>query len=347
MSTPARIALLKPSSLGDIVHALPVLTAVRTLYPAAEITWIVHRAFAELLHGHPHLDGLITLDRGLMRRSWWRGSLEAMRVLRQIRARRFDLVLDLQGLLRSGIMCWWSGAPRTLGFANAREGARWCYREVVAVPADVVHAVDRNWLFVAHLGGGHLAKQFLLPTNPAAESWAAATLARHARPWWAVNLGTRWETKRWPVRHFVQLLERAMAKYAGTAILVGGPDESRLGQEFIAQARGPAVNLIGQTTLPQLTAVLRLADVMVSNDSGPLHLADALGKPVVAPYTCTSPARTGPYHGRGGAVPTGVACAASYLKRCDKMICMTELIPDRLFPAVEAALQSCSARHSA
>jgi lipopolysaccharide heptosyltransferase I len=338
LTPPHRIALLKPSALGDIVHALPVLSALRQMYPAAEITWIVNRLYEPLLQGHPDLDRTIGFDRGMAKAGWWQATTGFLRFLKQLRRERFDWVIDLQGLLRTGIMTWASGAKQTIGLANAREGATWCYRHRLTVPTAEMHAVDRYWLVIEALGWGDLPKRFLLPRQPLAEEWAVRQLLPWPKPWVMLNLGTRWETKRWPVAHFAALAQEAQTVYGATPILVGGPDETRLGEEFQHLCSGKVLNLIGQSSLPQLVSLLARADLMISNDSGPLHLADALGRPVIAPYTCTSIRRTGPYNQVQGAVATQVWCAASYLKKCPRMECMTELTPARLLPLLHRNL---------
>jgi lipopolysaccharide heptosyltransferase II len=278
----------------------------------------------------------LAFDRGAT--GWFRGSREFLRFLRQIREQRFDLVVDLQGLLRTGLMTWASRAPRKVGLSDAREGARGFYTDVVTVPRPDMHAVDRYWLVAEALGVSELPKRFTLPSDEASRQWVEERLRSRPRPWVMMSLGTRWETKRWPVEHFVELARRSLTAFGGTIVLVGGPAETNLAQRFCEANSTTTIDLTGKTSLPQLTALLALADVMVSNDSGPLHLAAALNRPVVAPYTCTSPARTGPYGATQGAVPTQVWCAASYLKRCRRLDCMAELTPDRLWPVLKAAL---------
>jgi ADP-heptose:LPS heptosyltransferase len=209
-----------------------------------------------------------------------------------------------------------------------------------------MHAVDRYWLVIHALGIDHQPKRFRLPIDANDRLWAATHLQPRPRPWIMLNLGTRWETKRWPVASFATLAGRALQAYGGTIVLVGGPEEQNLARRFEEVHAGPLLDLTGQTNLKQLAAVLAQADVMVSNDSGPLHLAAALGRPVLAPYTCTSPLRTGPYQCPDGAVATEVWCAASYRKHCRRMDCMRELTPDRLWPALEALLSRWQ-KHSA
>ncbi|HYH66717.1 MAG TPA: glycosyltransferase family 9 protein [Urbifossiella sp.] len=340
--TPERIALIKPSALGDVVHALPVLSALRRTFPAARITWVVNAAYEPLLAGHPDLTDTLPFDRGAARKGWRAAAAYSTRFVAELRRRRFDLVLDLQGLLRSGLMTLATGARRRVGFANAREGARYAYTQRVKVPdADRIHAVDRYWRVAEAVGAGDGPKRFHVPLRPDAVSWANDTLAAFPRPRIAVGVGARWVTKRWPPEHFAELLRRAQARAGGSAVFVGGGDDTPMSQEAARGLAGPALDLTGKTSLPHLAAVLAACDVMLSNDTGPLHLAAALGRPCVAPYTCTRAAKHGPYGSPGGGVETTVPCAGSYLKACPNgTICFADLTPDRLWPPLAEALDA-------
>jgi lipopolysaccharide heptosyltransferase I len=344
-----RIALIKPSSLGDIIHSLPVLTALRRRFPHAYIAWIVNRSYELLLRGHPDLDEVIPFDRTHSAGDLRAALLRHLQFCRQLRDRSFDLVIDLQGLFRSAVISLISGAGRRVGLSAAREGAPWFYTDVVPV-ADVnaIHAVDRYWLAAEALGAGAGPKQFTVPVSTADRDWAETALAGCPRPWLMVGVGSRWETKRWPLEHFTTLLRKAQERYGGTAVFVGGRDESLLARKVARRLHGSFCDLTGQTILPHLAAVLEQADVMIANDTGPLHLAAALGRPVVAPYTCTKVLLNGPYGAERGTVETRVWCQGSYLKRCDRLECMTELTPFRLWPILQEVLHAWEQRcHSA
>jgi len=187
-----RIALIKPSALGDIIHALPVLTALRQRFPQAYIAWVVNRGYAELLRGHPDLDAILTFDR----RATTSGPFTALRshgrFLQEMRQGRFDLVIDLQGLFRSGLMAAYSKARRRVGLSSAREGAHWFYTDVVPV-ADfqALHAVDRYWLVADAFGVGQVPKSFRLPRFDAEGQWAVSLLRDCPRPWIALGVGSR------------------------------------------------------------------------------------------------------------------------------------------------------------
>jgi heptosyltransferase I len=333
-----RIALLKPSALGDIVHSLPVLTALRRRYPEAHIAWVVNRGYEPLLRGHPDLDETIPFDRGAARCGPVLGALSFARFLSRLRARRFDLVLDLQGLFRSALMTLATGAERRVGLSSAREGAAWFYTDVVPVAdSNALHAVERYWLLAEALGASGPVR-FRVPLPGAARDWAADLLRDCPRPWLVLGVGSRWPTKRWPPRHFAELARRAHARFGGTTLFIGGGDEADLSRQTAALLTGPVRDLTGATTLPQLAALLSLADAVVANDTGPLHLAAALGRPVVAPYTCTQVRLTGPYGAFAGAVETTVWCRGSLRKRCDRLECLAELTPDRLWPILQGIL---------
>lgn len=325
---PKRIVLIKPSALGDIVHALPVLTALRQRFPKAHIAWVVQRAYEPLLRGHPDLSEIMLFERR-------GGPVAFLCLLAELRERQFDLAVDLQGLLRTGAMTAATLAPVRLGLEGAREGSRHFYTDVLSLAdRDRMHAVDRYWHVAEAFDVAESPKQFRFPNDERARRWIDETMSRWPRPWIAVAPGARWETKRWPVEHFAALATRAQQRFGGTVVLAGNRDwDSTL--EF----RGPHVDLVGETSLPQLVALLAAVDVLIANDSGPLHIAAALGTPVVAPYTCTQVARHGPYGQFQQAVATTVPCAGSYLKRCERLDCFRELTPDRLWPALAEVLQ--------
>ena len=334
-----RIGLIKPSALGDIVHALPVLTALRRRFPDARITWVVNRTYEPLLRGHPDLDATLPFDRGAIRGGLMSAGRELYRLARVLRSQQFDLVVDLQGLLRSGLMTLATRAPRRVGLSSAREGATRCYTDVIQnTSLDSGHAVDRYWRVAEELGVGDGPKIFRVQVPEAESKWAREQLSELPRPWLMLGVGARWLTKRWPPNHFAALVQRSIERFGGSVILVGSRDEANVAQATAQQLSAPLRDLTGQTTLMQVAALLSQADVMIANDTGPLHLAVALGRPVVAPYTCTSVATTGPYGQFHRAVESRVWCHGSCVKKCPRLECMDELTPDRLWPALEEVL---------
>ncbi|MFQ3592282.1 MAG: glycosyltransferase family 9 protein [Gemmataceae bacterium] len=321
--------LIKPSALGDIVQSLPVLSGLRQRWPSASFAWVVNEAFAGLLQGHPDLEQVLIFPR---RRGWYR----LPHLIAQLRG--YDLAIDLQGLMRSAALTWLSGAPRRVGFRHSREGAWLAYTDWLDTPVKQMPAVLANWSAALALGCTGPPAPIRLGITARHRQRAAELLAGVPRPLIAVHAGASWKTKRWPVEHFATLLRLAQERFDAGVVAVGGPGEEPLA------ARLPAhVNLVGRTDLLTLAAVLQSAQLMLSNDSGPMHLAAALGTPVVAPFTCTSPLRAGPYGQGHTVVATSVPCAASYLRRCPTMHCMQELRPERLWPALARVLAAAQA----
>jgi lipopolysaccharide heptosyltransferase I len=330
--------LIKPSALGDVVQAMPVLSALRAKFPNAHIAWVVNKSYADILAGHPHLDEAIIFDRGRSH-PLTPGAWRSMRRLRDLlRGRRFDLVIDLQCLFRSGLMAWATRAPRRVGLSDAREGARAFYTDVVQIPRENMSASDRYWLIAEALGLGSASKQFLFGLTRAELEWADGQLRDQCGLRVAVHAGARWATKRWPAEYFAEVIRRMACDFGVSVVLIGGPAETAAAEQIESAVPGMCLNLVGQTTLKQLAALLTRVRLVLTNDSGPMHLASALGTPVAGLFTCTSPERARPYGDGHMLFATSVWCAASYLKKCSRLECMSELTPDRIWPELAGRL---------
>jgi heptosyltransferase-1 len=331
---PERVCLIKPSSLGDVVHALPTLEALRLLWPSARISWVVNRSLVGLLEGHPALDDVIPFDRGSARFSP-AGLASIAGFARSLRSRRFDVAIDLQGLLRSGLMTWATGAPVRVGLAEAREGATRFYDRAIATPPGTTHIVEKL-LAVAHaFGAPHAPARFRVACPEEDRAWARKTLAPVPGPRLVLNVGARWLTKRWPPAQFAEVALRAVETFGCGLVAVGAPEDRPLVDELTASLKGlPMLDLCGATNLTRLTAVLAEADLVLSNDTGPIHLAAAAGARVLGLFTCTSPAKTGPYGPLARSIQSCVWCAPSFVKTCARLECMAELSPDRVWSAV-------------
>ena len=335
---PRRVCLIKPSSLGDVVHALPVLSALKRRWPLARFAWVINRGLVGLVDRHPDLDEAIPFDRGRLRATP-DGVASMARFLVGLRRREFDLTIDLQGLLRSGLMARATGARVRVGLAEAREGATFFYTDRIPTGGPDVHAVDRMLRVVEAMGASGDDPRFVVSMDDADRDWARSTLAGVSRPTLVLNVGARWLTKRWPPARFAEVARRAAIELGAGLVAVGAPEDRGLVDALIAAISPlPCLDLCGRTTLPRLAAIAAEADLFLSNDTGPLHLAAATGTRAVGVYTCTDPRRTGPYGPNASAVRSCVWCAPSFVKSCDRLECMDELTADRVWPAVAAGL---------
>jgi heptosyltransferase I len=342
---PDRVCLVKPSALGDVVNAFHTLSALRALWPDASIAWVINKSLRGLVDGHPEIDEVIAYDRSNL------GIGGLAHFLKTLRRGRFDLAIDLQGLLRSGLMTAATGAPVRVGLADAREGAAWFYTHKVVPPGSIdhAHAVDRLLAIAAAFGADVAQTRSVVAVSAADRDWARTALATVGRPRLGLNLGARWETKRWPPAHFAEVARRAVEARGAGLFAIGAPEDRPLVTDLIARLDPiPVVDLCGRSTLPQLAALAEQSDVILSNDTGPLHLAAGAGARVVGIYLCTSPELNGPYGPLASSVKTRVACAGSYLVKCPRALeCMDELTPDRVWPAVLAQLDGALAGSSA
>lgn len=338
-SDTARILLIKPSSLGDIVHTFPVVSAIKAQWPGVHVTWVVKRQWAELVERAEGVDRVWPIDMTVS--SWVREGLA-------LRAERFDLALDMQGLFRSGVLAWVSGAPTRVGFANGREGSPWFYTNPVPVQDPNVHAVDRYLSMVGALGIGLPEKprfQFkLLEENL---QTVRAICHRHGfvvdRPWIAMSIGARWPTKRWPLQAFAAVLDQLYESQLGPVMIIGSSDERRGTSRLRALTASPFIDLCGEIPLGCLPALLSTASVMVTNDSGPMHIASALGVRVVAMFGPTSAIRTGPY-GDGHQVLSGrVPCSPCFSRVCQHvpaLECLHLTTPTHVVDAIRLRLKT-------
>lgn len=303
-----RIALIKLSSLGDVVHALPVAATLKAARPGARLTWIVERREAAVLQDHPTLDEVIVIDTRRWRQARTPRALAALgrdvaAARRYLRAGRFDVALDLQGLIKSGLLAAATGAARRIGFDRRwrREPLGAVFTNESVVPPVERHVVEQYLALLRPLGITTPRLEFTLPTVPTAETrmeeWLAGAGLKPRQRLVVLNPGAGRADKRWPVARFAELAER-LAQDAGAHVVVAwGPGEESAAGAIVAGAgsAGPRALLAPPTDLHELIALLRRASVMVAADTGPLHLAAALGTPCVGLYGPTAPARNGPY----------------------------------------------------
>jgi len=294
------ILLIKPSALGDVVMALPALSALRRSFPDAKISWLIRPEFAPLIEGHPHVDEIILFDRKSLGRAWRhpRAMRDLLSLISTLRSRRFEAVLDLQGLFRTGSLAWLSGCKRRFGPAWGREFARYFYTTTVPPKLEWIHVVDYYLKLVETMGGADLRAEFVLPEKPEAAQAARDLLARHKvdpKRYGVVIPGSAQISKCWPAERFAAIADRVAAEHGLSLVATGSESERAVIDRICDLAKHPMANLAGQTSLPELIEVLRPAKIVVSNDTGPGQIAAALGRPMVMMFSWSNPLRVGPY----------------------------------------------------
>jgi heptosyltransferase I len=330
-----RVLIVRLSAIGDVVHTLPVLAALHAA--GHEVSWLVEPAASSLLAGQSLLSGLVI---GPSARRFRLG--RALRTARVLRERRFDVALDLQGLWKSAAWARLSGAARAIGLARhaRREGASaLLMHEGVPVPEEATHVIDQNLSVLRALGVDAVGRrEFPLPPSPDAAAHIAAELESRAIGELAIlNPGGGWANKLWPPESF-GLLAHRLREIGLTPLVTWGPGEQQLAERVVTASRGTA-QMAFPTTLLEYAELARRARVVVAADTGPLHLACAVGTPVVALFGPTDPARNGPFAPTDIVVRRTPACAPCHRRRCavhDEV--MRGIGLDEVFRAVQARL---------
>ncbi|HEV2489051.1 MAG TPA: glycosyltransferase family 9 protein [Candidatus Acidoferrales bacterium] len=283
-----RFLILRMGALGDIIHTLPAVAALRESIPLARIDWLVDRKWSSLLAGNPDVTATIPMDR-----SHWPAIVAAVR---QLRATQYTTVIDFQSLYRTAILGRLSGAPRRVGFASsyARErGAPHFYTENITPQRR--HKVEHNLELVEHLGAKARDIRFPLQVSPEAQEHVDSVLAANGlQEFFVLSPGGGWGSKCWPAQRYGELHRAVAARYGWRGVINFGPGERELA-EIVQRTAGGPQSIMQMFDLPQLMALLRRAKFLVAADTGPLHLASALGTPVVGLYGPTDPARNGPF----------------------------------------------------
>jgi lipopolysaccharide heptosyltransferase I len=294
------ILIIKPSSLGDIVLALPALSALGRSFPDARISWLIRPEFAPLLENHPHLTETIFFDRKLLAKAWFHPGAfcSLISLIRRLRRKKFDAVFDFQGLLRTAALAWLSGCKNRFGMANARELAHLFYTHKVEQDQDCVHLVDYYLKIVRAAGASDLSVEFVLSQDSGAAVSVGTLLREHdVEPDKYVVFvpGSTDPDKRWPVERFAALADKIASQFHLSIVAAGATSEGGFIESLKSLAHVPVANFAGRTSLGELIALLRAARLVVSNDTGPGHIAAALGTPLVLMYSWSNPARIAPY----------------------------------------------------
>jgi heptosyltransferase I len=337
-----KILILKPSSLGDVIQALPVLRLLKLHFRDAEIFWWIDSALAPLLEGDPDLAGIVRFER----KRWGKPQHwpEMLRSVQWLRAENFDLVIDLQCLARSGAFAWLARGKFLIGLDEVREGARGFYDLAVPRKSFYTHAVDW-YLSVLPPIGVPVHKNFnWLPEHAEISASVKSKWKTGGAKWIAIQPGARWENKCWPVNYFAELVRLLAEKFSDTRFVILGSHEDKPLGEIISRAAPERIlNLCGQTSLPEMVEWIRLCDLMVTNDTGPMHVAAALHKPLVTLFGPTEPRRTGPYGQLENVLRIDLPCSPCLKSYCawkNPNECLNAISPAMVFERAQKQLNS-------
>ena len=340
--TPSRVLIVRLGALGDVVHAIPVAAALRRAFPRARIDWLVSAKHREILDLVPVIDRrLVINDRGGAS-----GGASLAAAVRELRHARYDVAIDLQGLIKSALLARASGAPRVLGFSSryARErAARIFYTEAhdpgrggLYDPRETRHVVEINLGLLTLVGITTARPEFPIdePPSDAARAMRERTGGRYA----LLIPGAAWPNKRWPPERLAAVAIELRQRHGLTSVVLWGPDEAPLAAAVAAAAGGAAI-VSPPTTIADLVALARGAALMVSGDTGPTHVAAAIGTPIVGIYGPTRPARNGPLSALDITVSRDAVCQCHHLRRCrlDRM-CLLDIEVADVVAAVDRRL---------
>lgn len=320
-----RILVIKLSSFGDLFHALPAVHNLKAML-GADVDWVTQTEYVDLVKCFRPVDRVIPFHR----RDFWAHAVELRASLKES---TYDYVFDFQGLLKSAIVAFLAGGKIRIGPSHAREGASLFYDAVAGSRNKQRHAVDECLDVVRYLGMRVLPVEFPMkfPAIPVTGKG----------PHIALLPVSRWPTKTWPADRFAEVARRLKTDTGGTVYLMGGPDDASVCESIVARLGDGVVNLAGKTSLPETGSWMQEMDLLVSNDSGPVHLAAALGVPALVVFGPTDPRRTGPFGAAHRVVNTRIPCQPCLSRSCkfETVRCMEGVSVDAVVQEARWMLQ--------
>ena len=351
------ILIIKLSSIGDVVHTLPSLGALYHLYPSANITWLVEEDASTLLEGHPYLNRVIVSRRKrwlaqFKKPSLWVSTVQQIiRFIRKVRSVDYDLIIDFQGLLKSGLLVFLCRGKRKVGYDKSRELSYLFLNERYPPGPLEQHALEKNLNLVKSISGATDREDIFQGGNRTSliaigekerrtvDDFLKEQEIIDSKPLIVVNTTARWETKLWDFHNFARLSVQLIDKYDAQIVFSGPKPDSPSIEEIISLMRGQAVNASGKTTLKELAYLLKRADLVITTDSGSMHIAAAMGTPLVALFGPTAPWRTGPYSKNAEIVKSQLVCSPCFKRTCKHSSCMKGITVEDVFYTVDRQLQ--------
>ncbi|MEN2995158.1 MAG: lipopolysaccharide heptosyltransferase I [Thermodesulfovibrio sp.] len=326
-----KILVIKPSSLGDIVHSLPFLNALKESFPSVQVSWVVAKGFEELLDKHPMIKKIFVVDKNRWKsiKNFPSTVKELFIIGKGLQKEKFDLVIDLQGLLRSGILTWLSKSPIKIGFRQAREFSFIFYNKKFSVSINK-HAILRYLEIAKQLGCQINSIKFPLP-KPKEPSWL-----KDFENFVVIIPSTRWQSKNWPLSYFVELINMLPYNF----LIVGSKRDETDAIKIEEYTKGKAKSVAGKTTLTELISIFKKSLFVITPDTGTMHLAVACGKRVVALFGPTDPSRTGPFGEGHIVIKSELFCSPCFKKFCHEQKCMKDISPQMVYDKIRKSFKS-------
>jgi heptosyltransferase I len=351
MADRLKILIVKMSAIGDVIHTLPALNAIRKHYPDAHITWLVEEAAAEIVAGHKALDRVI-----LSKRKKWIKDLFSSKFnhalkkiicfIKELRDTKYDIVIDFQGLLKSGIMVMLSKGQKKIGFDKGMdhaESSHIFYNVRIAPVSMEIHALKRGLLLLAALKIPSEKIEYNLPISNKERQNLDHLLRQKGldpdKPIICINPQATWETKLWSSRKFALLSDRILEEYPANIIFTGGKSDREAINDIISMMQTSVISLAGLTTLKTLAALYEKAVLLVTTDTGPMHLGAAMGTKVTAIFGSTAPWRTGPYGDNNIIVRSNLHCSPCFKRQCSTKECMENINVDDIMEKIEQLME--------
>lgn len=335
------ILIIKMSSLGDILHTLPFSAALRQRYPKAKISWLVHPQFAGFVPDPPVIDEVIYFDKVKFKKMSIGDKLKYFCDMRSLlHSKHFDLVIDMQGLFKSAVLAAISGCSNRIGYCEMREGSGLISKAICGSHSKD-HVIERYLDVARYLGADVQEVSYPMPDLTAESASVAEKLQQQqvTGDYVVFVPGARWQTKEWPVEYYAQLA-KMLTDEGMPVVLAGGPDDCAKGRKIKELCTSPKlVDLTGKTSLRELAALIKGCAVYISADTGPLHFAAALKKPLIAMYGPTKADRTGPYGSdRASVLLSPAECAGCLKKSCNDWHCMYDITPQMVYEVYKEKL---------
>jgi len=333
------ILIIKPSALGDLVFVLPALSALRSSFPDAKISWLVRPEYAALIEGHRCLNEVVVFDRKFLGKWWcnYKSGAGLWRLLKKLRREKYDAVFDFQGLFRTAIFGWVTGAKKRYGFAGAREGASVFYTERSKQSDANIHLVDLYLDIVRQCGANVKSAEFELAVDEESMAFAGELMELNGleRGGFVCFVpGSAHDDKCWPAERFGALADMIFDKYEMRTVTIGTKAEKELCGKVADSAKSDVVNLAGQTNIGQLKALMGCAGLVVSNDTGPGHIGRALDVPTIIIIGRTNPRRICPYGKTDGFVAIGAEKRGSEINNYDPEFDIKNITVEMVFEKV-------------